>query len=166
MLEVGFRLAHPSPGSGGKIPRTVEKPLASGYAEEQGALLVVNASDQYEAAGADSALIAAVALTPGGADTGGYNILGAKEFPEGYMQGIAVEGGVQFLAPYVGSIPAASGGEYGFIRDSDGIYKVDFDDAVNVRLHFHAVPDFRPDVARASEALVLVSVLPAAVQRI
>lgn len=162
--NIGFRLAHPSPGSGGKIPRTVEKPLVSGYAEDQGALLVVNGSDQYAAAGADTALIAAVALTPGGADSSGYNMLANKEFPPGYMQGIAVEGGVQFLAPYVGSLPAAAGGQYGFVRDSDGVYKVDFSDAVNVRVHFHAVPDFRPDVARASEELVLVSFLPAAVQ--
>lgn len=125
MPERGFVLASGEPG--GFIPPLVEKALAAAYAEEQGALLVVNGSGQYAACGADPALVAAVANTPGGTDTSGFNILGHKEFPPGYMQGIPVRGTL-FRAPYVGTLPAADGGQYGVIRDADGIWKVDFDE--------------------------------------
>lgn len=162
---VGFQLAAPSPGSGGGIPLTVEKALADGYAELQGALLLVNGDDEYEACGADPAEIAAVALTPGGSDTSGYNILGTKEFPPGYMQGISIANGVRFIAPYSGSLPAAPGGQFGVIK-SGGIWKVDFDEVVNVVLTYLGVPDFRPDLAASSEGLVVVSFLPAVVQQV
>lgn len=130
-MDRGFILAAPAPG--GFVPPIVEKALAAGYAEEQGALLIVNGSGQFAACGADPALVAAVALTPGGTDSSGFNILGHKEFPPGYMQGIAVRG-QEFRAPYVGTLPAADGGQYGVIRDADGVWKVDFDEVVNVVL--------------------------------
>lgn len=167
VTAVGFQLAAPSPGSGGKIPPTVEKALATGYAEGQGALLVQDADGKYAACAADAGLIAAVALTPGGADTSTVpvNILGKYEFPPGYMQGIAIAGGVKFIAPYVGALPAAPGGQFGFIKDS-GIYKVDFNEIVNVVLTYLGVVDFRPDLSDANEGLVEVSFLPAVVQPI
>jgi hypothetical protein len=121
----GFVLASGNPG--GTIGSVVELPLAAAYAEESGALLVVNGSEQFAACGADPALIAAVANTPGGTDTTGFNILGHKEFPAGYMQGIAIKGR-KFRAFYVGALPAADGGQYGAIRDSDGFWKVDFNE--------------------------------------
>jgi hypothetical protein len=164
VTSVGFQLASPSPGSGGKIPPTIEKLLASGYAEAQGALLLVNASDEFAACSADPAAIAAVALTPGGTDTSGFNILGTKEFPPGSMQGISIANGVKFISDYVGSLPAVPGGQYGVIRDSDGIWKVDFNETINVVLQYLGVVDFRPDLADASEGLVLSSFLPAIVQ--
>jgi hypothetical protein len=125
MAERGFVLA--SSDSGGFLDPLVEKALAAAFAEAQGALVVVNGSGQFAACGADPALVAGVTNTPGGTDTSGFNILGSKEFPPGYMQVIPARGNL-FRAPYVGTLPAADGGEYGVIRDSDGIWKVDFDE--------------------------------------
>lgn len=127
----GFVLASGSPG--GTIGSIVEYPLATGYAEAQGALGFINGSGQFEACGADPALIAGVANTPGGTDSSGFNILGKKEFPPGYMQVIALRGR-RFRVPYIGSLPAADGGQYGVIRDSDGVWKVDFNEVVSVAL--------------------------------
>ena len=160
----GFQLAAPSPGSGGSIPETIERTIASGYAEAQGALLVVNGSDEFEACAADANVIAAVALTPGGADTSGFNILARKEFPPLKMQGIRIANGVKFIAAYVGDLPAAPGGEYGFIRDSDGEYKVDFNEVVNVCLKYLGVVDFRPDLSAANEGLVEIVFLDSVIQ--
>lgn len=111
---------------GAQIPRIVERALAAGYASGQGALLLLNGSGQFAECGADPALIAAVANGPGGTDTSGFNILGKKEFPPGYMQGISVASGVKFLSPYMGTLPGADGGTYGVTKDSDGFWKVDF----------------------------------------
>lgn len=153
----GFVLASGSPG--GLIGDVTEKALAAAYAEEQGALLVVNGSGQFAACGADPAQIAAVANTPGGTDTSGFNILGKKEFPAGYMQGIAIKGR-QFRAFYTGTLPAADGGQYGVIRDSDGFWKVDFDEVVNVVLVLRG----RLTAAPESQAEVLVEFLDSIVQ--
>jgi hypothetical protein len=129
----GFILASGSPG--GTIGSIPEYPLAVGYAEAQGALGFINSSGQFEACGADPALIGGVANTPGGPDTSGFNILGRKEFPAGYMQVIALKGR-RFRAPYVGALPAAYGGQYGVIRDSDGVWKVDFNEVANVVVNY------------------------------
>lgn len=131
MSTRGFVLASGSPG--GAIGQLPEYPLAVGYAEAQGALGFINSSGQFEACGADPALIGGVANTPGGTDTSGFNITGKKEFPAGYMQVIALRGR-RFRAPYIGSLPAADGGQYGVIRDSDGVWKIDFNEVVNVAL--------------------------------
>lgn len=160
----GFQLADPAKGSGGKIPDTVEKTIDSGYAEAQGALLYVDESGNFAACAADAALIAAVALTPGGADTSGYNILGRKEFPPLKMQGISIANGQRFIAPFSGSLPAAPGGQYGFVRNASGIYVVDFDEVVNVCLVYLGVVDFNPAVSAADEGLVEVAFLPSVVQ--
>lgn len=162
----GFQLADPARGSGGKIPPTVELTIDSGYAEAQGALLYVDGSGNFAACAADASLIAAVALTPGGADTSGFNILGRKEFPPLKMQGISIAGGQRFIAPYSGALPAAPGGQFGFVRNASGIYVVDFDEVVNVCLTYLGVVDFRPDLSDANEGLVEVSFLPTVVQPI
>lgn len=160
----GFTLASPSPGSGGSFPLTVEKALAAAYSAEEGALLVVDATDKFAECAADPAAVAAVAIGPGGADTRGYNILGTKEFPPGYMQGISVNNGVRFLAPFVGALPANPGGQFGVIRDVDGCWKVDFNELLALVVNYVGQPDFRPDLAAASEPLVLVTFIPAIVQ--
>lgn len=118
----------------GNQPRTVERNLASGSSFEQGALLVVNGSGEYAECGADPASIAAVAATPCGTATSGFQILPKREFPPGKMQGINVGKNVRFRAKYVGSLPAANGGNYGVVKDSDGLWKVDFTDTTATRV--------------------------------
>lgn len=154
----GFVLADSTPG--GHIGDVVERPLAAAYAEEQGALLVVNGSGQYAACGANPALVAAVANNAGGTDTSGFNILGKKEFPAGYMQGINIAEGRRFRAFYVGALPAADGGQYGVIRDADGFWKVNFNDAVNVVVTLIGRLTNSPE----SQAEVLVKFLPNIIQ--
>lgn len=154
---MSFRLAGAQSQS---IPRTVERALAAGYAEEKGALLLINGSGQYAPCGADPALIAAVAESGGGADTSGFNILGRKEFPSGFMQAISVDEHLTFRAKYIGALPAADGAAYGVIRDSDGIWKVDFNDTVATRLKLVGRLTDSPE----NVPEVLVQFLPANIQ--
>jgi hypothetical protein len=121
---------------GQQVPRIVELPLAAASAFEQGALLLVNGSAQFAECGVDPASIAAVAATNAGADTTGFNILGKKEFPGGFCQGImlATNPGARFRARYVGTLPGADGGVYGVIRDTDAKWKVDFADVTLTRV--------------------------------
>lgn len=128
---MSFILAYPD--SGGGIPRVVEKALAAGAAFELGALLLVNASNEYAECGIDPAAIAAVAEAPAGTNTGGFSSLSKKEFPPGMMQGMAVKDMV-FSARYVGALPAVDGGSYGLVRDTDSLWKVDFAETVNTRV--------------------------------
>lgn len=127
---MSFRLANPD---GQSAPPTVERDLAAGASFPQGSLMLVNASGQYAECAADPASIAAVAATPCGADTSGFNMLGRKEFPSGKMQGINLHR-QRFRARYVGTLPAADGGSYGVVKDTDGQWKVDFAETVATRV--------------------------------
>ena len=165
-MTLGGRLAQPSRGSGGKIPLTVEKTIASGYAENQGALLQVSATDTYEGTGSDPVQVAAVALTPGGADTSGFNIVGRKEVPPLKMQGIGVDG-QKFLFPYMGAIPAAvDGSTYGATRDVDGYYKIDFNKLGGGVFNYYGFSDMSPADAAGSgqDTMALVSIVSGMVQ--
>lgn len=112
----------------------VERDIVPAAAYLQGALLLVNGSNQFAECGADPAAIAAVACTDVGPDTSGYNRLGQKNFPPGRVQGIQVTRERLFRALYVGTLPSVDGGSYGVIKDSDGKWKVDFAETVNTRL--------------------------------
>lgn len=130
---MSFKLARAKSQS---IPRVKEKPLASGSSFLKGALLVVNGSGEYAECGADPASIAAIALSDAGASTEIGNSLGRAEFPPGYMQGEAVQDEVEYRARYVGTLPSATGGSYGVVKDSDGLWKVDFTDTSATRVKF------------------------------
>jgi hypothetical protein len=140
----------PSRYPAGMTPRTVNKPLAAGASGKRGALLLVDANGAYATCGADPAAIAAVAATDYGADTSGYNRLGTKNFPPGYLQGHAIEAGQLFKAQYVGTLPAAEGASYGVVLDSDGQWKVDFSDTTATRVKLVRLltgsPQNRPEV--------------------
>ena len=154
----GFILA--APNEGGNVPRTVERPLAAGYASGQGALLLVDGSGNFAECGANPALIAAVANGPGGVDTSGFNILGHKEFPPGFMQGIAVQNNTRFLAPFIGTVGTV-GLTYGVTKDSDGFWKVDFTkNAANQRVTLLGSETGLPE----NQPYVLVEFLAANVQ--
>lgn len=120
---MSFQLAYPK---GVAVPRIIEKSLAASQAFEVGALLVADASDNWAECGADPASIAAVACSPAGADSTGFNVLGRREFPSGKVQGIALSAEVPLSCKYVGTLPAANGGSYGVVRDTDGFWKLDF----------------------------------------
>ncbi len=167
MNGVGFQLATPAQGSGGKLPLSIEKALASGYAEAQGALIIADNTNKWAACGADPTSIAAVAVTPGGTDTSGFNILGHKEYPPGYLQAWPIRG-VQFLAPYIGTLPTTPGGTYGVTRDSDGVWKVDFSKDLNGILTYLDIPNKSPADAAGSgqDTLVLIQFLSVVVQEV
>lgn len=112
-------------------PLTVEKAVATGSDWTQGALLVVNASDEFAEAGANPTSVAAVAVTAVGPDTSGFNRLGVKGFPPGRCQGIAISDCRRFVAKYSGTLPAQAGGEYGVVRGADGEWRVNFADTTN-----------------------------------
>lgn len=156
---MSFQLAYPD---GTAVPYIVEKTLAASQSFLVGTPLVVDTDGNFAEADADPDVIAAIAAAPCGSDTSGFNILGYKEFPSGKMQGIAVQGGVHFTAEYVGALPAADGGLYGIVKDTDNKWKVDFNEisATVVKLVG------RRTTAPESILRVIVSVMPASVQTI
>lgn len=127
----GFQLAHPK---GVGVPRVVQRPLAAAQAFLSGAVLLVDANGAYAECGADPAAVAAISLSGCGADASGFNILAKKEFPPGYMQAIPITTDIQWIVPYVGTLPAADGGSYGIVKDSDNFWKADFSDTTNLRI--------------------------------
>lgn len=164
MSTVGFQLAQGTRGGGGKIPTTVERPILVGYAEAQGALLVYDGTN-FVACGADPAQIAAIALTPGGADTSGFNILGRKEYPPNFLQGILPQGN-RFLCPFLGALPATTGDSFGVTRDTDGVWKLDFAKVGSPTFTYRGCPDRSPADAAGSgqDILVEVQILDGVVQ--
>lgn len=152
----GFILARPD---GDSIPRVVEKDLAAAQVFGLGALLLVDAGGLFAECAADPALIAAVAETGAGPDTSGFNRFASLSFPPGRMQGTAVRN-MLFRARYLGALPAADGGTYNLVRDTDTFWKVNFalSTLPRVRLlgRLTASPENQPEV--------LVKVLDANVQ--
>lgn len=128
---MSFQLANPGPGE--DVPRIVERTVAAAQSFLEGALLLIDGSNNAAECGADPAAIAGVAISAYGADTTGFVRTGEKEFPPGKMQIIAALGR-EFTARYVGTLPAADGALYGVVKDSDGYWKVDFTETVNPRL--------------------------------
>lgn len=126
----GFILARPD---GDSIPRTVEKDLAAAQVFGLGALLLVDASGNFAECAANPALIAAVAETGAGPDTSGFNRFAALSFPPGRMQGTSVRN-MLFRARYLGGLPAADGGSYDVVRDTDTFWKVNFASSANARV--------------------------------
>jgi hypothetical protein len=151
----------PSHIDGQKMPRTIEKSTAAGSAFNDGALLLANASDEFAECAADPAVIGAVAASGAGADTTGFNRLGVKGFPPGKVQAHWVGDEQVFSAEYVGALPAAAGGSYGVIRDTDGRWKVDFNETVNTRVKLQSK---KPTESPINRPRVLVTFLPANVQ--
>ena len=118
---MSFRLANLVAG---KTPVVRELATADAYAEDYGALVIVDGSGNFAACGADPASVAAVALGSVGLATP-FSILGKSGFPPGRLQGASVANGVPFIAKYVGSKGTIES-QYGVVRDTDGLWKVDF----------------------------------------
>jgi len=156
---MSFQLAHPV---GVAVGRVVERDLAASQTFTVGALLLVDSNGAFAECGADPAAIAAVALAPAGSDTSGFNILGVKPFPPGKMQGKTIGDNCQFTAKYVGTLPAADGGAYGVVKDSDGDWKVDFNETSATRLRLIGRRTTSPE----NIARVVVQFLDANVQTI
>lgn len=140
--------------------RVIELPQAAASLYLSGALLLVNGSAQFAECGADPASICAVAASDAGTDTSGFNILGTKGFPPGYMQGYYIKGR-RFRAKYFSTLPGADGGLYGVVRDTDSLWKVDFSETVNTRLKLVGRLTNSPE----NQPEVLVTFLDANVQQ-
>jgi hypothetical protein len=125
MSFIEARLAHQS------VPRAWETPVAVEQSFEKGALgsLVDGAFTEADDPAAGD--VTHVSQTPFGASGGKYgaSLLGRLEFPPG-MAIVTEAFDTTFRAEFVGDLPALPGGEYGVVRDTDGRWKVDFDDAV------------------------------------
>ena len=127
---MGFNLAQTQDGA---VPRHIERPVAAAQTYLRGALLLIDANGALAECGADPVAIAAVSESGEGSDTTGFNILGKKGWPPGRATAIGIKGQV-FDAPYVGTLPAADGGSYGVVRDTDSEWKVDFTDTTATRV--------------------------------
>lgn len=156
---MSFQIAYPDGTGPGGVGRIVERDIAAAQAWNTGALVLVDANGAFAECGADPAAVAAVALAPTGADTSGFNILGTKAFPPGKMQAATIKGR-RFTAKYIGTLPAADGGLFGVVKDSDGDWKVDFTETVNTRLKLIGRRTLSPE----NIARVVVEFLDANVQ--
>lgn len=156
---MSFQLATLAPG--GDIPPTAQRPLASGEDFEDGALLLVNASDEFAECGADPDSVAAVAESGAGAESDAFRRPANREFPPGYMQGTPVRDERLFTAEYVGTLPAAAGGSYGVVKDTDDRWKVDFDETTNLVVKLQ---DIHPTESPFNDNRVIVSFLTDVVQ--
>lgn len=112
-------------------PLTKEKAVDSSVVSfNKGALLTVDAQDEYVEAGADPAIVQAIALHGYGANTTGFGAIGGRrEFPAGRCVAVGARG-QRFRARYTGT-PAL--GAFGVVRDANGDWLVDFTDAVATR---------------------------------
>lgn len=158
---MSFQIAFPEHGPGG-AGRNVDRDIAASQTWNVGALLLVDANGAFAECGADPAAIAAVALAPQGTDTSGFNILGTKAFPPGRMQAATIGNQRHFTAKYVGTLPAADGGLFGVVRDTDGDWKVDFTETTATRLKLVSRRTQSPE----NIARVVVEFLAANVQAI
>lgn len=148
-----------------KVPLTHERALASGGAWEMGALLVVNGNGEYEEAGADPATVNAVSLVRAGADTtyafggtAGFNITNRKEFPTNKIQAMSPVG--LWTADYVGALPSPdNAGQFGVIRDTDGLWKVDFNEITALVVNLVRNLNTSPELVHR----VLVSFIPSVI---
>lgn len=156
---MSFQLAYPA---GTAVPRIVQKALAASQAFLAGALVLADGSDNFAECGADPAAVAGVALSGCGADASGFNILAKKEFSPGYMQVIALDPAVALSCKYVGTLPAANGASYGVVKDSDGLWKLDFSEVTTKQ--FKLVD--RRTTSPENIARVIVLPLVAAIQLI
>lgn len=122
---MSFQLAYPK---GARVPRIVTLDLADSQAFESGALVVSDTDGLCAECAADPDLVGGIALAPCGTDSSGFNILAKKEFPPGKMQVAALETDLVLTCEYVGALPAANGGSYGAVRDTDNKWKLDFNE--------------------------------------
>jgi hypothetical protein len=152
---MGFKLAQPV---GVAVPLTEERALAASQAFLEGSPIVRDVDDNYTECGADPDLIDAISLAPCGANTSGFSFLTGKEFPPGRMQGTTLRG-TYWRTTFTGSKPAATGGSYGIVKDTDNEWKVDFSDTTNVCVKYER--DLSLDLGMGAE--VLVSFLDAVV---
>lgn len=146
--------------NGRGAPRTRELAVAAEADFYRGALLVKDSNGLWAECGADPASVGGVAETDYRADSTGFSRLGRSEFPPGYMQGTLVTDEQKFFAAYVGTLPAADGGSYGVVRDTDGKWKVDFAETTNLVVKLVGRRTGSPE----NVALVEVTFLPAVVQ--
>lgn len=154
---MSFRLANLEDAH---IPPAVEKDLATGEDFLLGALLIVNASDEYAEAGADPAAVAAVALSGAGTESDPFRRPTNREFPPGKMQAIPVQGERKFRSFYVGTLPSEAGGEYGVVRDTDEKWKVDFNETTTTVVKLQSI---KPTEEPLNQNEVVVTFLPSVV---
>lgn len=115
----------------GEYVKSRRLPIATNAAWRSGSLLLVNGSDQWEECGADPALIGGVALDEVGDGVGPLVPTGRREFPLFNAGAIVVTPDTLFSGPYVG-VPQI--GNYGVVKGTDGIWRVDFTETVNTRV--------------------------------
>ena len=122
---MSFQMGNPR---NARVPRVVTLDLADSQAFKVGALVVKDTDGLCAECAADPDMVGGIALAPCGTDSSGFNILATLEFPPGKMQVEALEADSVLTCEYVGDLPAADGGSYGAIKDTDGKWKLDFNE--------------------------------------
>jgi hypothetical protein len=115
-------------------PKIREVALAAGASGKRGALMLLDSNGAAATCGADPAVIGGVAESDYGTNSSGFNHLGVDGFPPGYIQLCSIADNQPFRAKYVGTLPAATGGSFGVVLDSDGLWKVDFTETTATRV--------------------------------
>lgn len=144
------------------IGRVIERAQAAAQSFAQGAACLIDANGAWAECGANPALIGGFSLSAAGTDTSGFNILGVKGFPPGFMQCIWPGNERRFLCRYIGALPGVLGAAYDIIRDSDTLWKINFGSTANTRLRLIGWRTPSPE----NLPLVEVVVLSANVQQV
>lgn len=130
MAGSGFQLANLR---GQSLPAVDELAVAAAETTfEKGSLLLIVSSELTEC-GTNPTEVDGVALSGHGPEpaslsgAGGFNRLGVRGFPPGFMQFIRPRKGLRFSSEFIGDVEAASVGTfYGVTKGADGIWRTDF----------------------------------------
>jgi hypothetical protein len=115
------------------VPRVIDRPLAAGASFLRGSAVLVDASGNIAECAANPAAIAGFSESGAGTDTNIFNNLRTRGFPPGRMQFVSCRNQV-YRCKYLGTLPAADGGTYDIIKDSDGLWKVNFASSAAARV--------------------------------
>lgn len=146
------------------VPTAWEVPVADGEAFEIGALGTLVDGEFTESTSPDPDDATHISQTPYGAATADFTVpipmhLGHREFPPG--KAIVTEIlATKWRCKYLGDLPAATGGLYGLTRDTDGLWKLDFDTVTGDLVARYLRP-LAPDVSGITAIEVEVEFLAA-----
>jgi len=142
-------------------PEVQERDYYSGSTFKDGALLLVHSDGTFKECGADPSSVAAIALHDVGTGSGAEFPIGYKEFPPLKAKAVLLKPGMKLTAKYVGSVGTV-GTAYGAILDSDGYWKVDFNETGTTQFRLVRSLNTAPLSAGLVEVVVITSVIQAA----
>lgn len=143
------------------VSEVQERPYYTGSSWKQGALLIVHSDGTFKEAGSDPSTIAAIAEHDVGTGSGAEFPIGYKEFPPLVAKATILKPGMKLIAKYVGSMGTV-GTAYGAVLDSDGYWKVDFNETSTTQFRLVRNLNTGPLATPLVEVVVITAAIQAA----